>query len=263
MNGKFERFVTSCKNSTSGFLIAKKRVIERRNSCPYRKFSLSIYSAPRGSRGVKLSTINPDYDLPVGVTPFGLISMVMSLYKIGYLYVEDAIGRTYVYTHKDLYRANRHFENVDARDVFERLIKRACERDRNIHFDMVSPAIEEVKKIADEVRQEIYYLFRFFSDAELKKISSAMLGTSKKYNDDVVKVQQLIKRISNYNDRIGETVELIEKFEREFEEKHQNYWTCSGYGKNSYTDGSVTYKAVLNFIEAARKGSEEYYKQHQ
>lgn len=249
---KLERFISLCKASKRGFLRAEVRC---------HTYKLSIFSNV-GKRNVKMSTINLVYDLPVGVTPFGFVSMIMRLCKLGYLYVKEGCFE-YVYIKKDLCRARRHFEHTDARDIFDRLIKRACERDRNNHFDRVSPAIEEVKNLASRIREEIYHLFRFFSDEELKSISRSMLGSSKHINSDVVKAQQLVKRISNYNDDIGETVELIEAFEKDFEKKHECYFTATGYSPNGFTDGPVTYKAVLNFIEAARKGSEDYYKQHQ
>lgn len=223
---------------------------------------LTLYSQPRAKgRRITNMRINLSYDLPTGVTPFSFISMVMHSANVAYLYVVDNKCCNYVYRKADLYRASHHFEPTDVHDVLDTLLKRAIERDKETAyyaFD-IDGIIWDAHRLVDDIHKEIYQLFRFFTDEQLKRISRELLGSSKHFGSDTIKTLQLIKRISNYNDKIGEAVEIIEKFNKDFEAKHENYMCPNGFSANSFLDSPVSYKAVLNFIEAARKGSIELY----
>lgn len=210
-------------------------------------------------KGLKVATINLSHDLPLYADPFTYILLVMRYANINTIYVVHS-GTCVTYTSKDLYKLHdRHFSNRSASDIFDELLERSFDRDKYYHRLSIEPEIEETKQLAKEIREEIYHLFRYFSDEQLKALSRSLFGVSKRFDNDAVKLLQAIKRIANYNDKMGEAIEIIENFEKSFEEKHQHYLCCNGYGRNSWSDAPVTYKAVLNFIDSARKGSEELY----
>lgn len=223
---------------------------------------LFLYGKPRPKAArMTYYVINTRYDLPFCIDAYSFVALVMKIAKIGTLWVDDD-GFSFSYNKKDLYRAKRHFTHTDTMDILEKLVKRACERDKATYcFPTVEDALDRAERLAESIREEIYHLFRYFSDEELKSAARSLLGANNRYNNDTVKVLQLIKRIKNYNDGIGDAVEIIENYNKSFEETHKGYMTVNGFGHNSFSLSSdytpVTYKSVLNFIEAARKGSEQ------
>lgn len=221
---------------------------------------LFLYGKPRKAK-MTYYVINTKYDLPLGVEPFSYIALVMNLANIGSLMVEDA-ARIYTYTKKDLYRAKRHFAHTSTMDILDKLVKRACERDKEINLcPLIENDIARVEELAERVREEIYYLFRYFTDEELRSLARSLTGVTNRWDNGAVKTLQLIKRIKNYNDGIAEAIEIIENYNKSFDEKHKGYMTKNGNGSLVFQWGCgyspVNYSSVLNFIEAARKGSKE------
>ena len=229
---------------------------------------LYLYGKPRPKAArMTYYVINTGYDLPSCVKPLSFIALVMHHANIGTLYIEDVDG-TFLYYKKELYRAERHFVRTNTMEILDKLVQRACERDKAaIYYPTIEDVADEVNRLAKRIREEIYYLFRYFSDEELRSYARSLTGVNDRWNNTTVKVLQLIKRIKNYNDGIGEAVEIIENFNRTFEEKHKGYMTVNGHGSCTFSFGvdhtPVSYKSVLNFIEAARKGSEELAKELQ
>lgn len=250
---KSEIFLKRAKNAKNAWL--------RWNAKTRRLF---LYGKPRKAR-MTYYVINTAYDLPSCIEPYSYIALVMNHANIGSLVVEED-GMCYTYFKKDIYRAKQHFTHTNTMDILDKLVKRACKRDKAIYYyPTIDDALDQAERLAKRIREEIYYLFRFFTDEELRSIARSLLGATNRYNNESVKILQLIKRIMNYNDGIGEAVEIIENFNKSFEEKHKGYMTVNSYGPRSFSLCSdctpVTYKSVLNFIEAARKGSEELNKE--
>lgn len=217
------------------------------------KASLSII--PQRKRpGIRHITINLNWDLPSSIDKYSFIVTAFTYGHCKYFVLHKPHGIVDYYIESDLYRIKSFFHNDTFNDTLERLVKRAIERDKYINYSLENIDIQYIKSVDSAIQEEIYCLFRYFSDEQLKHISRSMLGTSKKFDSNVVKTQQIIKRIVNYSDQIGEAVELIENFEKRYEDKGDPR-IFPRYGK------CVNYTDVLRYVEAARKGSEKYYEQ--
>lgn len=239
---KAERFIHQATFAKNAWLKATKLQYS---------WKLALYSQPRKSK-ICNATINLTHDLPCGVCPFSFIAIAMDVARCQYLYVKDgATERTY--QKKDLYLAReRHFSETSSNAIFDKLIKRAFERDKAMHFGWVEYEIENIKQLAEDVRKEIYVLFKYFTDQQLKSLSRQLLGTKKMYDSDAVKLYQLVKRIANYNSYIGDAVDIIENYEKHFEQKHSKYLGFRSWN----ADGSISYKQVLEFINFTKFESE-------
>lgn len=239
---KAERFIHQAMFAKNAWLKATKLQYSWR---------LALYSQPRKSK-ICNATINLTHDLNC-VSPFSFIAVAMDVARCQYLYVKDGSTER-AYQKKDLYLAKeRHFDKTSANAIFDKLIKRAFERDKAMQFGWVENDIENIKQLAEDVRKEIYVLFKYFTDQQLKSLSGQLLGTKKLYDSDAVKLYQLVKRITNYNSYIGDAVEIIENYEKHFEQKHSKYLGFRSWN----TDGSISYKQVLEFINFTKFESEK------
>lgn len=233
-------FLDSIKNAKGSYILVYY----------YHRSVLNIVPQRRGP-GIRNVSINLEHDMPRDIDKYTFIVTAFKYGKCKYLSLVKG-GQTFAITKDDLYRLRSLFRDKKE-DLIKKLVERAVERDKFINSTLINYDLWDIKNLYNDISREIYYLFRYFSDEQLKHISRSMLGTSKNFNNDVVKTQQIIKRIVNYTDQIGETVELIENFEKKYEEKNGRYLVTR-------LTGNVNFCDVLNFVEAARKGSEDYYK---
>ena len=159
------------------------------------------------------------------------------------------------YYKKDLYRAERHFKKIGAYEMFEKVIEKTIQREKYLNFPIVRKEYENAREMLRSIRREIYTLFRYFTDSALKQAALSALGSSKKVNNDTVKLQQVINRILNYHEDMAVCVEKITTFENNIENKKLD---CGGYFTrfgNGYDDrNTVTLANVLDEIDAARIG---------
>lgn len=145
-------------------------------------------------------------------------------------------------------------------DIMDRLLVKRLEKELREYWPQYKAKYENVRNIARSVRREIYTLFRYFSDAELRKISYELFGTKrlKKYGDDaekLIEVQRIINKLLNYSEQIDGYAEKVYGYlletEKRFSKDNDIYSLPDVYRYNN----GITFEGVIELIKSAKYGS--------
>lgn len=206
-------------------------------------FVIPCTGRPKTLVGYKFDTSNP-FDV------WSFINFSMEMVNFYQLQVGG-----FSYYKKDLYRAKHHFQKIGAYEMFEKVIEKTIEREKYLNYPIVREEYETARQMLRAIRREVYTLFRYFTDSALKQAALSALGSSKKVNDDTVKLQQVINRILNYHEDMAACVERITEFEKGIENQKpesRGYYYFSG--SNHDDKCTISLKDVLRRIDAARAG---------
>lgn len=240
-----------CGNST----IAEFRIIKRPTERYLNDFQTKKYFV----FGTPILSV---YDL-IGFEPQTLINVIFAKGKLeGCYYFPQRTGRALFYAKTDIYRL-RFEERPDVRrkkdEIIERLLFRAEENEFARSWPAFKRKYETARDLARSVRREIYTIFRFLSDTDLRCISRELFGgiCLGKFGGDgrrLIEMQRTINKLINYNEQLeGRTKEICEflyETENSFAEKRRTYELPDVYRVSC----GVTYKNVIDLIDSARFG---------
>lgn len=136
--------------------------------------------------------------------------------------------------------------------MFNRIIEKTIQREQYLNYPLIRHEYENARNMLRAIRAEIYTLFRYFSDSALKQAALSALGSSKKVNNDTVRLQQVINRILNYNEEMAACVDKITDFEKSFESDNDYLYGNWKYGSGRGDKSTITLTDVLERINTAR-----------
>ena len=122
------------------------------------------------------------------------------------------------------------------------------------------PKYESAISLARDIRREVYTLFRYFSDNELRQLSLELFNTvrHKKLNKNetrLLELKKVIEKLANYSREIDGIAEEIHDFLRETEEINDKAKYSLSLPKLWRHDSDVTYKDVISLLKSAKYGS--------
>lgn len=205
----------------------------------------SLYVIPSKGRfktlvGYKFDTNNP-FDI------WSFVNFAMEMVNFYQLQVG-----AFFYYKKDLYRAKHHFKKTEAYEMFGKLVEKTIQREQYLNYPLIRKEYDNARQMLRSIRREIYTLFRYFTDSALKQAALSALGSTKKVNNNTVKLQQVINRILNYHEDMATCVDRITAFERSFENRK---YDCNWYykhGSNHDDRTTISLADVLKRIDTAR-----------
>lgn len=267
---KIDDFVKACSANYKGrFLLIRRKVVGYSTTAEFRiikrpneKYLYDHCTKKYWITDTPVLSMN-DLTGSYEFDPQTLINLVFVKGKLeGCYYFANRTWPASFYAKNDIYRL-RFEKRGDLSRKKDEIIQRLLFRAEEYKFAKSWPAFkrkyETARDIARSVRREIYTIFRFFSDTDLRCISRELFGgiCVGKFGGDgrrLIEFQRTINRLINYNEQLEgctkEICEFLYETENSFAEERRTFELPDVY----LMGRGVTYMDVINLIDSASFG---------